>query len=124
MFDKNLTPAEYKALSNTRAGLARQLLIEALQDHIPAGYVLSVDPDRMYGNALLALRPAQVSDGTKMICFIHAINFIQNATWAHVKLIALNISFTLTHTYFGGFRGDRSIRENSNPIFSCFSERS
>jgi len=75
MFDKNLTPAEYKALSNTRAGLARQLLIEALQDHIPAGYVLSVDPDRMYGNALLALRPAQVSDGTKMICFIHAINY-------------------------------------------------
>lgn len=59
MFDKNITPAEYNYISNARAKLVRQLLIEALQDRVPAGYVLSVDPDRMYGNALLALRPAQ-----------------------------------------------------------------
>jgi hypothetical protein len=75
MFDQNITPAEYKYLSNARADLVRQLLIEALQDHIPAGYVLSADPDRMYGNALLALRPARVEEGMKMVCFTHAINY-------------------------------------------------
>jgi hypothetical protein len=75
MFDKNITPAEYKYLSNARANLVRQLLIDALQDHVPAGYVLSTDPDRMYGNALLALRPVQAAEGMKMVCFTHAINY-------------------------------------------------
>lgn len=75
MFDKNITPAEYKYVSNARAHLARQLLIEALQDRVPAGYVLSSDPDRMYGNALLALRPLQPAKGMKMICFTHGINY-------------------------------------------------
>lgn len=75
MFDKNITPAEYKYISDTRADLVRQLLIEALQDRVLAGYVLSIDPDRMYGNALLALRPLQVAKGMKMICFTHAINY-------------------------------------------------
>lgn len=75
MFDKSVTPAEYKSISEARAGLVRQLLIEALQDRVPAGYVLSIDPDLMYGNALLALRPLQVAKGLKMICFTHAINY-------------------------------------------------
>jgi hypothetical protein len=84
MFDQNITPAEYKYLSNARADLARQLLIEALQDHVPAGYVLSVDPDLMYGNALLALRPTQPTAGQKMVCFIHAINYRPSVVDGHV----------------------------------------
>ncbi|MFJ1470125.1 hypothetical protein [Massilia orientalis] len=75
MFDKNITPAEYKHIFNARADLVRQLLIEALRDRVPAGYVLSADRDRMYGDALLALRPLQVAKGMKMICFTHAINY-------------------------------------------------
>lgn len=75
MFDKSITPAEYRYLSNARANLVRQLLIEALQDQVPAGYVLSVDPAKMYGNALLALRPANPVEGQKMVSFMHAINY-------------------------------------------------
>jgi hypothetical protein len=75
MFDQNITHAEYMYVSNARANLVRQLLIEALQDQVPAGYVLSIDPDRMYGNALLALRPIQPTACQKMVCFIHAINY-------------------------------------------------
>jgi hypothetical protein len=75
MFDKSLTPAEYQYLSKARADLVRQLLIEALRDQVPAGYVLSVDPAKMYGNALLALRPVHPVEGQKMVCFMHAINY-------------------------------------------------
>lgn len=75
MFDKNITPAEYQYLSKARADLVRQLLVEALQDQVPAGYVLSVDPAKMYGNALLALRPAHPAEGQKMVSFMHAINY-------------------------------------------------
>lgn len=76
MLEENFTPAEYQYISDARANHVRQLLIEALQDRVPAGYVLSTDPDRMYGNALLALRPAQASDaGMKMISFLHAISY-------------------------------------------------
>ena len=76
MYEENLTPAEYKYISDARTNHVRQLLIEALQDRVPAGYVLSTDPDRMYGNALLALRPAQVAaPGMKMVSFLHAINY-------------------------------------------------
>ena len=75
MFDKNITPAEYQYLSKARANLVRQLLIEALQDQVPAGYVLSVDPAKMYGNALLAVRPEQVAGGKKMVSFTHSINY-------------------------------------------------
>lgn len=75
MFNKSLTPAEYKYLSKERADLVRLLLIEALQDQVPAGYVLSTDPDRTYGNALLALRPVHPTEGQKMVSFLHAINY-------------------------------------------------
>lgn len=75
MFDKNITPAEYLALSTARADMVRQLLVEALQEHVPAGYVLSVDPAKMYGNALLALRPLHPVEGHKMVSFMHAINY-------------------------------------------------
>lgn len=85
MFDENITPAEYEYLSNARANLVRQLLIDALQDHVPAGYVLSVDPDRMYGNALLALRPTQPTAGEKMVCFIHSINYRSSVVGGHVR---------------------------------------
>ena len=84
MFDENITPAEYKYVSNARANLVRQLLLEALQDHVPTGYVLSVDPDLMYGNALLALRPSQPTEGKKMVCFIHAINYRSSVVEGHV----------------------------------------
>lgn len=75
MFDKNITPAEYKYLSNARADLVRALLIEALQDQVPAGYVLSIDPAKIYGNALVALRPVHAAEGQKMVSFMHAINY-------------------------------------------------
>jgi hypothetical protein len=85
MFDENITPAQYKSMSSARANLVRQLLITALQDNVPAGYLLSVDPDRMYGNALLALRPVQPAEGTKMICFIHAINYRSSVNGGEVS---------------------------------------
>lgn len=75
MFDRNVTSAEYQYLSLSRAQLVRQLLIAALQNYVPAGYVLSTDPKLMYGNALLALRPVQATAGTKMVSFLHAINY-------------------------------------------------
>lgn len=75
MYDENLTHAEYKYISDARTSQVRELLIEALKDRVPAGYVLSTDPDRMYGNALLALRPPNAAvAGMKMISFLHAIN--------------------------------------------------
>lgn len=74
MFDRTVTHAEYQYLSVSRAQLVRQLLIEALQDHVPPGYTLSTDPEMMYGNALLALRPVNAAPGTRMVCFLHAIN--------------------------------------------------
>ncbi len=76
MYDENLTPAEYKYISDARTSQVRQLLIEALKEHVPAGYMLSTDPDRMYGNALLALRPAHAAAaGMKMISFLHSIKY-------------------------------------------------
>jgi len=75
MFDRTVTPAEYQYLSVSRAQLVRQLLVEALQDYVPPGYTLSTDPKLMYGNALLALRPVNATPGTKMVCFLHAINY-------------------------------------------------
>lgn len=75
MFDRNLSPAEYKAISSARADLVRELLIEALQHHLPNGYVLNTDPALMAGNALLAVRPPYVAEGMKMISFIHGINY-------------------------------------------------
>lgn len=75
MFDRTVTTAEYQFLSVSRAQAVRDLLIEALQDHVPDGYTLSTDPDLMYGNALLALRPVHARPGTKMICFLHAISY-------------------------------------------------
>lgn len=75
MFDRNLSPAEYKAISSARADLVRELLIEALQHHLPNGYVLNTDPALMAGNALLAVRPPYVAGGMKMISFIHGINY-------------------------------------------------
>lgn len=75
MFDRTVTPAEYQYLSVGRAQLVRQLLVEALQDHVPPGYTLSTDPKLMYGNALLALRPVNATAGMKMVCFVHAINY-------------------------------------------------
>lgn len=74
MFDRTVTSAEYQYLSLSRAQLVRQLLIEALQDHVPPGYTLSTDPKLMFGNALLALLPEHATLGTKMVCFVHAIN--------------------------------------------------
>lgn len=67
MFDRTVTSAEYQYLSLSRAQLVRQLLIEALQDHVPPGYTLSTDPKLMFGNALLALLPEHATLGTKMI---------------------------------------------------------
>lgn len=75
MFDRNITSAEYKYLSVSRADVVRLLLIDALRDYVPAGYTLSTEPRQMYGNALLALRPLQPAKGTKMVSFIHAINY-------------------------------------------------
>lgn len=75
MFDRTVTPAEYQYLFVSRGQLVRQLLVEALQDHVPSGYTLSTDPELMYGNALLALRPVNATPGTKMVCFLHAINY-------------------------------------------------
>lgn len=76
MYDENLTPAEYKYILDARTSEVRQLLIEALKDRVPAGYVLSTDPDRMYGNALLALRPPHAAAaGMKMISFLHTIKY-------------------------------------------------
>lgn len=75
MFDRTVTTAEYQFLSVSRAQAVRDLLIEALQGHVPDGYTLSTDPELMYGNALLALRPVQARPGAKMICFLHSINY-------------------------------------------------
>ncbi|MFC5511156.1 hypothetical protein ACFPOU_08450 [Massilia jejuensis] len=75
MFDSTVTPAEYQYFTVSRAKLVRQLLVEALQDHVPPGYTLSTDPKLMYGNALLAMRPVNATPGTKMVCFMHAINY-------------------------------------------------
>lgn len=75
MLARTVTPAEYQYLSASRALMVRQLLVEALQDHVPPGYTLSTDPKLMYGNALLALRPVNAAPGTKMVCFLHAINY-------------------------------------------------
>lgn len=75
MPEQTITPAQYRHLSNSRAARVRELLVEALQDQVPAGYLLSIDPDQMYGNALLALRPAQPTEGMKLVCFVHAINY-------------------------------------------------
>ncbi|WP_027867853.1 hypothetical protein [Massilia alkalitolerans] len=75
MFDRNLTPAQYKAISSARADLVRELLIEALQHHLPNGYLLNTDPALMAGNALLAVRPAYSAESKMMISFHHAINY-------------------------------------------------
>lgn len=75
MIDRNITSTEYHYLSVSRADLVRMLLIDALRDQVPTGYALSTDPRHMYGNALLALRPLQPTEGTQMVSFIHAINY-------------------------------------------------
>lgn len=80
MFDKNITPAEYQDLSTARADVVRQLLVEALQEYVPVGYVLSVDPAKMYGNALLALPSLHPAAGQKMVSFMHAINYRPSVT--------------------------------------------
>jgi hypothetical protein len=84
MLDQTLTPTQYRQLSTARAARVRELLIEALQDQVPAGYVLSADPDRMYGNALLALRPVNAAEGMKMVCFVHAINYRSSVSGGEV----------------------------------------
>ena len=75
MFDTPITPEDYSKLSAARANTALRLIQAALGHLTPAGYVLSVDQNQMYGNALIALRPLRPQPGDRMISFIHAINY-------------------------------------------------
>lgn len=75
MFDKFILPAHYHAACARRRADVTHLLITALESQVPEGYVLSVDQDKMYGNALLAIRPRNPQLGDRMISFIHAINY-------------------------------------------------
>lgn len=70
-----LTQHEYRTLSSVRSSQARSLLITALAAVIPEGYELSVDNRKMYANALIALRPIAPSTGSRMISFMHDINY-------------------------------------------------
>ncbi len=75
MFDTPITPDEYTKLSAARANIALRMIQIALAHLVPDGYVLSVDRNQMYGNALVALRPLNPQPGDRMLSFIHAINF-------------------------------------------------
>lgn len=75
MFETHITPDNYRKISATRANAALRLIQEALAGQIPPGYVLSMDPQQMYGNALLAIRPTKVQIGSKMISFMHSLSY-------------------------------------------------
>lgn len=75
MFEQKLTVGQYEHLSDSRASQTRQLIIQALESQLPAGYAISLHPEKMYGNALLAVRPVTPEVGSRMICFMHAINY-------------------------------------------------
>lgn len=75
MFNTPITPDEYSKLFAARANVALRMIQAALGHLAPTGYVVSIDPDKMYGNALISVRPIAPKPGDRMISFIHAINY-------------------------------------------------
>lgn len=75
MLNKNLTYPEYQYLSKSRAQATQSLLVQALRDLLPQGYLLSTDPNLMRENTLLTVRPPNCPPGTKQVSLIHYIAY-------------------------------------------------
>ena len=56
--------------------------------------------------------------------FSDSVNFEQNSSRFYVKAESLGVSLTLTHTYLGSFRCDRSVGEYADPVLAGLAERS
>lgn len=121
MFDKFISPALYLTLSAQRSAEVTRLLIKALEPVVPNGYVLSAEPEKIPGNAVIALRPIASGPGDRMICFIHAINYRHQVeageiayrpTMETIRAVGSVRGATLWYDDDGFGKGHRIVQEN------------